>query len=107
MTSLAHVRMEAAMAKVSQTLQVLMAMRDELRGMRGDLGDVKAELRDFKLQTNDRFERLDATMAEQFIGIAAVLRDTQILLRDRLDQRDRVEDHERRIRSLERRRRIG
>ena len=95
------------MAKVSQTLQVLMAMRDELRGMRGDLNDVKTELRDFKVQTNQHFERLETTMAEQFTGVAAVLRETQILLRDRRDQRDRVDDHERRIRILERRRRAG
>jgi hypothetical protein len=77
--------MEALMAeKVSRTLQVLIEMRDEMR------------------KTNERIDHLETTMAEQFTGVAAVLRDMHVLLRDRLDQRDRVDDHERRITQLER-----
>ena len=72
-------------AKVNRTLQVLTEIRDEQR------------------RTRERLETLETTVATEMNATAMVLRDIHGLLRDRLDQRDRVDDHERRIQRLERR----
>lgn len=71
-------------AKVSPTLRVLFELRDEQR------------------RTNARLDALESSLAGELRSVGSVLVDVRDLLRDRLDVRDRVEDHERRIASLER-----
>jgi hypothetical protein len=75
--------------KVSPTLRVLMEMRDELRRLR--------------VETNERFETLETRLATELTAVAGAVTDVRTLLADRLDLRDRVEDHESRLRKLERR----
>jgi len=64
--------------KVSNTLKVLMEIRD-------------------------RQDSLEHTVVTEMRAVAAVLHDVRDILRDRLDVRDTVVDHERRIAALERR----
>lgn len=71
-------------AKVSPTLRALLELRDEQR------------------RTNARLDALESSLAGELRAVGSVLVDVRDLLRDRLDVRDRVEDHERRIASLER-----
>lgn len=68
------------MARVSPTLKVLLEMRDEMRSLNG------------------RVESLESVMK----GLAPAVFDLVRLMQSR-ELRDRMEDHERRLSSLERR----
>jgi hypothetical protein len=80
-------------AKVSPTLKVLMEIRDAVRA------------------TNERVDKLDVRLAhvEEVMAVEmhanrAVMLDLVELMRDRRDRHDvRLENHERRLRALERR----
>ena len=71
----------------SPTLKVLREIRDRL----------DAHERRFEAIENGQ-ERL----ANEVIAVAEAVRSVATLLRERLPDRDRVEDHEQRIRALER-----
>ena len=71
------------MAKVSQTLKALNEIRTEMGAVR------------------DRLDALEASLAGELRAVGAVMGQVRDLLADRLDQRDRIEDHEIRIRKLE------
>ena len=84
--------------KVSPTLKVLIEMRDELRLLRRESTDLRSELTQLRQETGERFEVLAAELTE----VAHAVGSVRTLLADRLDVRDRVEDHELRLRALER-----
>lgn len=71
------------MAKVSQTLKALNEIRKEV----GAFGA--------------RLDSLEESLAGELRAVGAVMAQVRDLLADRLDQRDRIEDHEHRIRKLE------
>jgi hypothetical protein len=71
--------------KVTGTLKALLEIREEQRRMREELTELKG------------------SVVGELQGVTAVLVDVRDLLRDRLDLRDEVRDHERRIAALERR----
>ena len=93
------------------TLKVLNEIRDEQRRMRQDIVGLRADvagLRDEMAGVPARVDHLEGALTTELRAVGAVLVDVRDLLRDRLDVRDTVNDHERRIRALERRpRRIG
>lgn len=78
--------------KVSGMLKALIEIRDEQR-----------RVREAQQQTNERIDALERTVATELRSVGAVLIDVRDLLRDRLDVRDQVHDHEHRIAALERR----
>lgn len=69
--------------RVSPTLEVLTEMRDDIRNL------------------GQRMDSLENHVAREFNQVAGVLYDVRDLLATRLDQRDRVNDHEVRIRAPE------
>lgn len=92
------------------TLAVLREIRDELKETRRDLkaeiGQTNARLD----QTNSRLDHLDRRQHEgeirlttELIAVADAVKQVQQLLAARLDVRDKVEDHERRLIRLEER----
>ncbi len=85
--------------KVSPTLRVLHELRDGQRG----LERAQAETNERLERLTSRVDSLEVTVARELRAVATVLIDVRDLLRDRLDIRDRVENHEQRIASLERR----
>jgi len=90
-----------ASKKVSPTLKVLTEIREELR-------DTRAELRGSTVRLDGRIDSLATEMREsnirvttELVAVSSILRDVRDLLRTRLDDRDRLEDHERRLLELE------
>ena len=81
------------MAKVSPTLKVLIEMRDEMRGMRTELTTLRGDVESLR----DVVAREAAANRAAFAEIAQIFRTR----RGRQDQR--LDDHERRLRALERR----
>jgi len=79
-------------AKVSQTLRALLEIRDEQRRSRADHERLRGEV----VQMRDE-------VTHELRGVSAVLVDVRDLLRERLDLRDQVGDHERRLTALEKR----
>ena len=101
----------------SVTVQILKQIRDEVAGVRAEVRDVKNELRESRVElgtkideTNARVERLarrqtesEMRLAIEVVAVSRAVNDVRDLLRERLDERVRVNDHERRITALERR----
>ncbi len=82
--------------KISNTLKALIELREEQRKMR-------EEQALFHGQVVGRLESIETTFSREMRAVAGVLVDVRNLLRDRLDLRDQVGDHERRLTALERR----
>jgi len=78
--------------KVSNTLKVLMQIRDRQDSLEASVASLEASV-----------ASLEQTVTTEMRAVAAVLHDVRDILRDRLDTRDAVVDHERRISALERR----
>jgi len=79
------------------TLDVLKSIRNEIQGLRGDVR-----------QTNDRLERLDqrqtqseVRLATEIMEVARAIGAVKDLLQTNLDLRPQIEDHERRIATIE------
>lgn len=73
------------------TTEILVQIRDEMRQMRDDLG--RLELR----------QSADATrLATELVAVADAVVQVRDLLRDQRAERARLEDHEARLRALER-----
>lgn len=90
--------------KVSTTLKVLNELRDEQRRVRAEMGHVREEV----AHVRDEVVQLGQVVTTELRAVAGVMVDVRELLRERLDLRDDVRDHERRIAALERRpRRLG
>ena len=79
-------------AKVSPMLRAILELRDGQRAVQDELHGVRT-----------RVDGLEMVMTRELGAVGAVLVDIRELLRDRLDVRDRVDDHERRLERLERR----
>lgn len=100
-------------AKVSQTLQVLMEMRGELKVIREESKKTNARLASVGQGLEALSRRQTETeirLAGELVAVAQSVREVTKaemglgdLFRDRLDDRERVDDHERRITELERR----
>ncbi|MBN8616173.1 MAG: hypothetical protein J0L92_36625 [Deltaproteobacteria bacterium] len=96
------------------TLKVLEQIRDEIRGtnQRVDHLGVCLEETNRRLDaTNDKVDLLarrqteaEVRLATEIVALAGVVREVKDVLAKRLDDRDRVDDHEQRIQALERRR---
>jgi hypothetical protein len=96
-------------AKVSATLKVLHEIRDEIRGVKAEVADVRREVADVRRVSDERFDWIvrrtadvEIRIASELSTVGSALVEVKDLLRDRLDVRDKVEDHERRIALLER-----
>ena len=83
------------------TIEILKEIRDEIR-------DSKESLSSRIDATNERLDNLERRQTEteirlatEIISVAGAVREVKDLLADRLDLRDRVDDHERRISALE------
>jgi hypothetical protein len=72
--------------KVSPTLRALLEIRDRIGGL------------------DTRLATVEGVLATDLVQIVAALHEVRDLLRDRLDLRDQVVDHEHRISALEARR---
>ncbi len=85
------------MAKVDRTLQALHEIRDAVKTTNARL-DAAIEVLGHRI--NDSEIRL----ATEMVAVVRAVDGVRDVLRERLDDRERVEDHERRIAQLERRR---
>jgi len=72
-------------AKVSPTLRVLREIRDRVDSL------------------EERMVAQNAALATEVVAVATAVVEVRDLLADRLNQRDRIDNHELRIRELERR----
>ena len=84
------------------TVRILSEIRDEIRGTRADLS-AKID------QTNARLDLLarrqtetEVRLATEIVALAGAVDRTNKLLRERLDDRDRIDDIDRRVTALER-----
>lgn len=89
--------------KISNTLQALLELREEQRKMREEQRMIRQEQVLLREHVIGRLESMETTFSREIRGVAGVLVDVRELLRDRLDLRDQVGDHERRLTALERR----
>ena len=71
--------------RVSQTLRALLELRKDHERLRSEVVQMREDV------------------THELRGVSAVLVDVRDLLRDRLDVRDQVVDHERRLTALEKR----
>jgi len=85
--------------KVSPTLLVLREIRDQLKETNTRLDAVERGLDAVERRQTDTETRL----ASELVAVAKAVGEVRDVLRDRLEVRDRVEDHERRIAALEHR----
>jgi hypothetical protein len=90
------------------TTEVLVQIRDELHRTREQLSGGLHELGDALQETNDRLDRLERRQTEdalrlatELVAVASAVGEVRDLLRDQRIERDRLEDHERRIAKLE------
>jgi predicted nucleic acid-binding Zn-ribbon protein len=100
-------------AKTSPTLRVLREIRDELKGTNKRLESVDSRLGsvDGRLVAVEervvglerRQTETEVRLATEIIAVATAVGEVRDLLRERLDDRVRVDEHERRIAALERR----
>jgi chromosome segregation ATPase len=85
--------------KTNPTLVVLREIRDELKGTNARLDRVEQRVEALE----HRQAESEVRLASELVAVGKAIGEVRDLLRDRLDLRDRVEEHERRIVSLERR----
>lgn len=98
------------------TIEVLKQIRDGVGELRGEMHAVRAEVAATNARldaTNARLEtsldRIDARatqvelrLATEIVAVAHAVNQLRVALKDRFDDHERVEDHERRIAQLER-----
>lgn len=85
-------------SKTSPTLKVLREIRDRL-----DSHDRRFESIEQRMDSMEQnMILLQTRLTTEVIAVADAVREVSALLRDRLDDRARVDDHERRLRDLER-----
>jgi hypothetical protein len=80
--------------KVNPTLKVLREIRDKLDRHELRLGTLEGQV--------GLLVEGQARLTTEVVAVADAVRSVADLLRERLDDRNRVDDHERRIRALER-----
>lgn len=113
------------MESTDLTIEILKSIRDEIRETNSRLDLTRAELSErLDLTRAELSERLDLTrtelsdhldrlerrqtetevrLATELVELSTAVTDVGKLLKDRLDLRDRIEDHELRLASIERR----
>ena len=99
--------------KVSPTLHVLREIRDELKGTNQRLDRVEARVAGVEERVGGvegsigslerRHAETEVRLATELVAVARAVTEVRDLLRDRLDDRDRVDDHEQRLRAIEQR----
>jgi chromosome segregation ATPase len=99
------------------TVEVLEQIRGEVVGLRGELRETRTALSDRIDQTNARIDHMsdkvdtlatrqtqtEIRLATELVAVSRAVEGVRDLLRERLDERDRIDDHERRLAALERR----
>ena len=91
-------------AKVSRTLQVLMEIRDDARAFKRDVNERFGRVDERFERVDQRFERLENVLVQEFTAQRQVLEQIADLLRvERGRYGTRIDDHERRLKVLERR----
>lgn len=91
------------------TVKILSEIRDEIRGARADLS-AKIDQTNARLEeTNQKVDLLtrrqtetEVRLATEIVALAGAVDRTNKLLRERLDDRDRLDDIDRRVTALER-----
>lgn len=91
------------------TVKILSEIRDEIRGTRVDLS-AKIDQTNARLEeTNQKVDLLarrqteaEVRLATEIVALAGAVDRTNKLLRERLDDRDRIDDIDRRVSALER-----
>jgi hypothetical protein len=91
------------------TVRILSEIRDEIRGTRADLS-AKIDQTNARLEeTNQKVDLLarrqtetEVRLATEIVALAGAVDRTNKLLRERLDDRDRIDDIDRRVTALER-----
>lgn len=99
-------------AKVSPTLKVITEMRGEMREMRGEMREMQRGLSELQQEvrgtnarvdeTNTRLVHMELRLATELTAVVAAVCSVRDLLAVRGDDRDRIEDHEQRLKALER-----
>lgn len=91
------------------TVEVLKQIRDEVVGLRGELRETRTALSDRIDQTNEKVDALtrlhtetEIRLATELIAVSQAVTSVREVLREKLDDRPRIEDHERRLAALER-----
>jgi hypothetical protein len=96
------------------TTEILVQIRDEMRATRLELRDEIRALREEHSaslsELNDHVDQLERRQTEdavrlstEVVALASAVREVRDLLRDQHIERERLEDHERRLRALEKR----
>lgn len=95
------------MAKqVDVTVRVLEQIRDEVVGLRAEVRETNTRIEETNAKVDVLARRQTETevrLSTELVAVTSAVNGVRDLLRDRLDQRDRVDDHERRLMALERR----
>jgi hypothetical protein len=99
--------------RAERTVEVAEQRRDEVVGLRTEVRDLRDALRETSSKVDGVGSMVDALgrrqtetevrLATELVEVSRAVIGVRELLRDRLDDRDRVEDHERRLSALERR----
>ncbi len=84
-------------AKVSPMLLVLQEIRDELKEHRGILREHSTHL----AALEHRQVETELRLATEIVALAHAVKEVRDLLRERLDQRDRVDELDRRVTRIE------
>jgi len=91
------------------TVRILSEIRDEIRGTRADLSAKIDQTNERLEETNQKVDLLarrqtetEVRLATEIVALAGAVDRTNKLLRERLDDRDRIDDIDRRVTALER-----
>ncbi len=91
------------------TVEVLKQIRDEIVGLRGELRETRTALSDRIDQTNEKVDVLarrqtetEVRLATELVAVAQAVTSVRQIIGEKLDDRRRVDDHERRLGVLER-----
>ena len=86
------------------TNEILKNIHAEMRGMREDVGGLRGDVREMSARI-ERIERrqveADIRLSTEIVSVVGVIQDVRDLLREDLRARPRLDDHERRIAELE------
>jgi uncharacterized coiled-coil DUF342 family protein len=88
--------------KVSNTLRALHEIRDEVKELRGEVKELRDDVNDRVGSLEQRQTETEIRLSTELGAVTRTLVEVRDLLRDRLDDRHRVDEHERRIQALER-----
>lgn len=92
------------------TVEVLKQIRDGVVGLRGEVRETRTALGDRIDQTNERLDTLarrqietEIRLATELVAVSHAVTSVREVIREKLDDRARVDDHEHRLAMLERR----